>query len=1215
MAINEVARAEVILNGQKANATLKELENAAKQLNAELRKLPTNSAEFVKKTEEFQAVKKRLSEIKQEIVGTESAMSKFADWTNKYFQAITMVAAAGTGFGLVLKGMIDNASALSDSLANIQKTTGMTAEEVSRLNSEFKKFDTRTSREELRQMANVAGQLGIEKNSILPFVEAIDKLNVALGDEIQGGAEEVATSMGTLRNVLTDMKSDNVAEDLLRIGNAINDLSAAGFATAPVMADFANRIGGVGINLGLSSGQVIGLSATMQELAIHVERGGTAVVKILSKMTTNTDEFAKVAGMPLKEFTELVDSNLYGAFVKVLEGSKRAGEGATILGKMIKEMEISGIGAAEVFSKLGSNTELLAEKVALSGNSLLSTSGILEEFEIKNTTLGASLDKLGKDFNSLMSSRAVIDMLTSMMMSVIGLVAWLKVLPKTIKDNAVALTVLTGATLVYIAGITRSMQITVLNNLLMKEGILLRAKDAIVLEYLIVKERLFAFAKTEGTIATKIATIAQWAWNAALTANPIGLVIAGITALVSAVMIYDRTSKAAVALENSKVNLTMALTYANTALKESYEKISAQMHILNISSAAEKKDLQDKIDLTIKQTEADILYLETKQKRIGAESAKPTGWQTFLAMTEPLPANMNKAKDYYSWKNSKDAMGEFDEGIYALKATLQQLKDEKFAINDIINAETKGDKIYGNLLPMLEQKLKYYQTARNNVAAGSEEFLRIQEKIKKVQQEISKYDKSDYSSPEDAKKSKIEALKSSYEKLGEEIKKYIELLKDQVVSDPKQAVITANKIKSLQAEKQKIDDLVGSLVDLKNAKEKTDYEKLNEEIKKYTELLQDQIINDPAQATVTADKIKRLEQEKQKIDDLVKSMTQLKELDIDELLYKMSDGALGGRDETPTEEFDRVTGGLIGPMNGSDEEDPETKLARENYEKEKWLKKANLVLDYASFAADTLSSLNDTITSNENLQLEKDEATNLKKQQNLKNRLNAGLITQKQYDAAVVKMEGELSAKRRKMEHDQAIRNKAIAVVQAGINVAQGITSALAGVPPASYVMAVLTGVLGAIQIAAILGAEVPQAEKGRYNVTGRDDHKSYKNVPWAGAATTGLYSTPTLISEAGPEYVIDAKTTRNLQLNYPGVIDAINFARVPQFAAGNYPKTAQDGTSAQASQSVFENGLLMALNEFNAHARQGIRTFVVYDDVRDSASTMNEIENNVKIG
>ena len=128
-------------------------------------------------------------------------------------------------------------------------------------------------------------------------------------------------------------------------------------------------------------------------------------------------------------------------------------------------------------------------------------------------------------------------------------------------------------------------------------------------------------------------------------------------------------------------------------------------------------------------------------------------------------------------------------------------------------------------------------------------------------------------------------------------------------------------------------------------------------------------------------------------------------------------------------------------------------------------------------------------------------------------------------------------------------------------------------------------------------------------------DHKSYKNVPWAGAATTGLYSTPTLISEAGPEYVIDAKTTRNLQLNYPGVIDAINFARVPQFAAGNYPKTAQDGTSAQASQSVFENGLLMALNEFNAHARQGIRTFVVYDDVRDSASTMNEIENNVKIG
>lgn len=47
--MNEEARATVILNGQQANATLKEIEASARALNAELRKLTPGSDEFVKK--------------------------------------------------------------------------------------------------------------------------------------------------------------------------------------------------------------------------------------------------------------------------------------------------------------------------------------------------------------------------------------------------------------------------------------------------------------------------------------------------------------------------------------------------------------------------------------------------------------------------------------------------------------------------------------------------------------------------------------------------------------------------------------------------------------------------------------------------------------------------------------------------------------------------------------------------------------------------------------------------------------------------------------------------------------------------------------------------------------------------------------------------------------------------------------------------------------
>lgn len=430
MAKNETSTATVIFNGEKANATLKQLEAEARKLNAELRQLNVNSKEFGDKEKEFQRINGRVREIRGEINQTGGAFSKLADQANKYQQLLQMITVGLIGFGASLVGLIKGNAKLEDSLADIRKTTKLTVDEVKKLNTELGKIDTRTSRSDLREMAVVAGQLGIAQKDILPFVDSIDKLNVALGAEIQGGASEVATQMGTLRNVLTDMKTSAVSDDMLRLGNAINVLGADGFATAPVLVDLSNRIGGFGMSLGLSSAEVMGISATLQELAVSTERGGTAMTKILMKMTYNTADFAKVAGIPLQEFTTLVNTDLYGAFVKVVEGSKRGGEGATVLGKLIRELEISGAGASEVFAKLGDNTEMLQQKVDLAGKSLQGTDEIIRQFNDKNTTLGAMLDKLGKEFYRLITLPGVTEFLKSMVGSLVNLVAWFKALPE-----------------------------------------------------------------------------------------------------------------------------------------------------------------------------------------------------------------------------------------------------------------------------------------------------------------------------------------------------------------------------------------------------------------------------------------------------------------------------------------------------------------------------------------------------------------------------------------------------------------------------------------------------------------------------------------------------------------------------------------------------------------------------------------------------------------
>ncbi|QIM22887.1 hypothetical protein G7075_20050 [Phycicoccus sp. HDW14] len=46
-----------------------------------------------------------------------------------------------------------------------------------------------------------------------------------------------------------------------------------------------------------------------------------------------------------------------------------------------------------------------------------------------------------------------------------------------------------------------------------------------------------------GAAATGIVTAAQWLWNAALTANPIGIVVVAIAALVAAIVLAWKNSE------------------------------------------------------------------------------------------------------------------------------------------------------------------------------------------------------------------------------------------------------------------------------------------------------------------------------------------------------------------------------------------------------------------------------------------------------------------------------------------------------------------------------------------------------------------------------------------------------------------------------------------------------------------------------------------------
>jgi hypothetical protein len=116
-------------------------------------------------------------------------------------------------------------------------------------------------------------------------------------------------------------------------------------------------------------------------------------------MTVNTKDFAKIAGMDLKAFEQLVNTDIYGAFQAVVSGAKESGTTATELGSILDDLGLDGAGTSEVFLKLGANMELLDKRTTQAGAALKSTDSIVQEFNVKNSTLGATMDMLSKEFD------------------------------------------------------------------------------------------------------------------------------------------------------------------------------------------------------------------------------------------------------------------------------------------------------------------------------------------------------------------------------------------------------------------------------------------------------------------------------------------------------------------------------------------------------------------------------------------------------------------------------------------------------------------------------------------------------------------------------------------------------------------------------------------------------------------------------------------------
>lgn len=390
---------------QISTANLKELKTTLRDINREL-----NSSDITRGSDRWNQLTAKAREVKAEIAKVNEELKATRQLNQDTEEQKSWLRSFGDkwqGLVVTLGGVKDTISSLTSTvmgyyeqyaqmaehMTNVKKYTGLADEAVKSLNEDFMRMDTRTSREQLNDLAADAGRLGIQsKQQILDFVQAADQLNVALGEDL---GEDGVKNIGKLAQLFGDSDRMGLKQAMLSTGSVINELAQSSSASEGYLMEFTARLAGVGKQAGLTQAQIMAFGSILDQSMVGVEKGATALQNVIVALFAKPEKMAKAAGLEVKQFTQLLKTDANAAVLQFVQALQNSG-GFDSLAPLLKEMQLSGSGVTQTLSALANNLDALKATQQQATQAFQDGTSVTNEFNTANNTAQAELEKAEK---------------------------------------------------------------------------------------------------------------------------------------------------------------------------------------------------------------------------------------------------------------------------------------------------------------------------------------------------------------------------------------------------------------------------------------------------------------------------------------------------------------------------------------------------------------------------------------------------------------------------------------------------------------------------------------------------------------------------------------------------------------------------------------------------------------------------------------------------
>lgn len=630
-------------------ATPRDLQKSLATLNKQLDYMERGSNAWNEQVKKIKLVKNEISKVNAELGKSQTMLERFNNTWQRWQTVAVGGVAALTGAVMAGKQAVQMYAEMDQEMASVRKYTGLTAEQVEHLNEEFKKIDTRSSREQLNQLAQEAGRLGkTSEKDVLGFVRAADQINVALDDLGEGATLQLSK----LTNIFGDEERLGTEQSLLAVGSVINELSQNCTASAGYLSSFAQRLAGVGAQAGMTVPQIMAFGAVLDSQGQKVEMSATALSKLIMNLFKETETIATATGLNLNEFNAALQRSTNEGLLMLLRRLHELG-GMDVLAPVFKDMGENGARASAVISALAGNIDMLIWEQEEANKAYEEATSVTREFNVQNTTVQANLDKARKGFKemAIQLGQELAPVMKHFVSSTSASMRVLLTMIKFVKENKVAITSLAAA----IATYTVAVNLAAIKDKLHTAYIVAKSA-AMHLHKVAVLAASVAYNRMTGNVTR--ANAAMKLLNATMKTNPWGLLASLIVG-------------AGVALAGYIKKQREAVTTTNTL--DSVRKTAAQNMV----------EETNKINLLVAAANNEKLSLEERKKAVDKLNSIIPNYNAQLdATTGKYQANKEALDDYlealrykYELEGAKDKLAE----IGRQKAELNIKKAEQNA--------------------------------------------------------------------------------------------------------------------------------------------------------------------------------------------------------------------------------------------------------------------------------------------------------------------------------------------------------------------------------------------------------------------------------------------------------------------------------------------------------------------------------------------------------